>query len=269
MVEAKKKAAKKKTVKKTVAKKKQAKKQTQKASKAAKKSNKPEIVVSDEKSSSKNATWFLVGALVVIAAIIIGGVYLPQYLEEKKTPSDLSSYNNFEFSQDEEGHWYVRLGINDQIYNIIFYYHPTEVEDIRIDDDAYDVINKAASRVLMGDEDVRLVMALNPDEENFSSLVVASIELTKVVSESYHIYNIPTSSAITKPYDGLEEHQMLTCGQATNDTIVIYVRTADVNAVGVAAQNPHCIVVQGKTSKDVIRSADRFAYELLEVMRES
>ncbi|MFP4524257.1 MAG: hypothetical protein ACLFO2_03025 [Candidatus Woesearchaeota archaeon] len=242
---------------------KSAKKAAKKAApkKSAKKTSTKKASVEPEgKKESTKAVWYLVGALVVIAAILVIGAW--SSMDPASEDCD-EEYNNFCFIEQDDM-WSVRVMVNGQPYRVAVHHLPEELEDIPIDPKAVETV-QALSTMVNQTGDGRLFITMNPEAP--SGVVIAGVEIAKITGERYDIYNIPTRVGLTKrPESVSEDTPIVDCSSSGEDTFVIYLREHDRNYVGVPEQYPQCLVIQGTDADEVVKSADRFLYALFGVM---
>ncbi|MBN1275521.1 hypothetical protein JXA12_04495 [Candidatus Woesearchaeota archaeon] len=207
---------------------------------------------------------YLAAAVIIVIALILIFYYKPWQLLFPGGEDDLSSYNNYDLAKREDGLWYVRIVVNDQPYQVAMHHHPIEVELIPAEQDAVDVIRVMANRAAKG-YDSEAIIAMDPEAPG--ALVIAGVEIARVVGEKFNIFNIPTSSAFTKqPTSGATATPVLDCRDADEDTAVILIRVADDDRVAVPTNHPTCVVVQATTANKTIQAADRFVYALFGVI---
>jgi hypothetical protein len=219
-----------------------------------------DAVVRPKKSSK--ATLITVVSVLVVLTVFAALIFVPELLQKQKQED--SKYNNFEFEQYEDGLWGVRVEVNTNPYLVLMHYHPTEVDTIKVEQGAVDVINALATKVAVTGEG-QVYITMDPDAP--AGLAIAGVELAKVLGEKYGIYNIPTKAAFSKPKEGFGQSiPIITCQDAVNDTFVVYIREAENEYVGVPQDFNQCIVVQGSSANETIRVADRLVYALFNII---
>lgn len=233
------------------------KRATKKATKkTAKKS--VETVASNNSSSEKanNSKWLLITGIVVVVAVFA----LLTWLSQPK----IDPYNQFDFIQRADGLWDVKLDINNQPYTIVFHHHPNELEDIFVQENlVYHKINQIAYQVRqtgLGE----IYVAIDPKAP--ADLAMAFVEISKVTGELFNIYNIPTHGAYTRTSDIDDHIPVKTCADADEDTLILWIKTAEQGDNVIAEVSNNCVVLQGTNPDDTVRVADRFVYELLGIM---
>ncbi|MBR9702611.1 hypothetical protein GOV10_01115 [Candidatus Woesearchaeota archaeon] len=199
---------------------------------------------------------------IVIARVQILGDFFADFTDYKQEPKFVS-YNGFEFEERGSGNktiWVTRIDVNGQLYDIPFYYLPTEVEDILFEPGLADAISQAALRPEI------VYITLDPDEG--SRPVIGAVEISRLLGNRYGLLNLNVHATLTRPpanRTGTFNDTMtyMTCENATAGILIIQYEEADSNRVW---HEGNCIRVTYKTPEDSIRVSDRFAYELLSIM---
>lgn len=208
----------------------------------------------------KNGAWkFILALLIVVVLFIVGGVLFADYEREQST----LLYNGFLFEEKGSGNktiWVTRIDVNGQLYDIPFYYLPTEVEDVLFEPGLADAISHADIR-----PDI-VYMSLDP--EGGSRPVVGAVEVSRLLGNRYGLLNLNVHATLMRPpanrTDAFNDTMVyLTCDNATDGVLIIQYEEAESNRVW---HEGNCIRVTYKTPEDSIRVSDRFAYELLSIM---
>jgi len=237
------------------------KKAAKKTSSKKKAPSKKESAKPEGKKEGTKAVWYLVGALVVIAAILVIGAWTS--VDQDPGNDCDEEYNNFCFIEQNDL-WSVRVMVNGQPYRVAVHHLPGELEDIPVDPQAVETI-QALSTMANQTGDGRLFITMNPEAP--SGVAIAGVEIAKITGERYDIYDIPTRAGLTKrPESVSKDTPIVDCSSSGNETFVVYLREHDQNYVGVPEQYPQCIVIQGTDADEVVKSADRFLYALFGVM---
>ncbi len=209
-------------------------------------------VQKEEKPLSSGITlWICIFFIVIIVGAFFSYIYYTKVVRPK-----MYRYNGFDFYKGDLV-WTTEIQVGNQLYVIPFYNHPKDLEDIPVEPS----IEKKIDRLNSSD---RIFITLDPELE--SRAVVAAVELSRITGSRYKIYNIPTHGALTKPSvkskaDAI--NPIVTCANADNQTLVIWIKLGDLNQVH---SKENCILVEGKTSEDLVRSMDRLVYKLLRIM---
>jgi hypothetical protein len=210
-------------------------------------------ILAEEEGIEKNldgssGAWKFFLALFLIAIFIMG---FYGYDAFRSQPEDMS-YNGFPFAQSAEGFWVTQLQIDGQIFNIPFYYHPTEVVDIKMQTDA--VVP------LLTDVPQEIVVSISPNAT--SRVVIGGIEFSRLTGFRYNMLNIPTSSALSAMDEGGADFPVATCLDANeNKTVIQFIPG---NETIILRDGP-CIRLFYETEEDAIRVGDRLAYRILKV----
>jgi hypothetical protein len=219
---------------------------------AKKEENKKEVIVSKKKQNIQ----FIIFAAVLIL-ILLAIVFVPRYIH--KINLEKNKYNNFEFAKGEDGFWYTVVQKGDQPYQIPFYYHPSELEDIPVE--AY----LRAKFFDMRDNNGSIYITMDPDSAN-NTIVIAGVEIARITGNRYGLLNVPTHSAFIKqPKNATADTgtPIVTCNNANNKTMVIWLTLSNKNIV---YSYDYCVVLEAKNYRDMIRVADRLMYHLLGIM---
>lgn len=165
-------------------------------------------------------------------------------------------YNGFDFHKGDLV-WTTQVEVDGRLYAIPFYNHPKELETIVVEPG----IENKIKRLNSSD---KIFITIDPDLE--SRAVIAAVELSRITGSRYDIFNVPTQGALTRPsWKGKADsvNPVVTCANANNNTLVVWLKLGDVNAVH---SSDNCLLLEGKTGEDLIRVADRFVYRLLGIM---
>jgi len=182
--------------------------------------------------------------LIVVGAIIL--IFVATLLVSRFFLTENYSYNGFEFVK-RGNFWVIEIQKGAQPYHIELYYHPSELEDL--------VVEKNIEDIILDNHPSKVYITLNPRLS--STAVIAGTEIAKILGERNHIFNIPTSGALTEPSNN---QPVITCENATGQTSVIWIKTGPNNII---YSEDECIIIQGSDSNETIRLADRFVYGLL------
>jgi hypothetical protein len=213
------------------------------------------VVPSDEEeegpASVKGVIAFFI-AFGIILAVIVGIVAWNSY--HNKALQAENSYNGFDFAQAQGGLWITRIEARGQPYDIPFYFHPRDTEDVIVDP-------KATAPIYANPAEV--VISVDPNAP--SKVVIGAVEISRLLGSKYHIFNLYTHSALSAPPPTAMDIPIIDCRNATAQRVVIQFIEGkdDVIAVG---KNPNCIILQYTDANESVRVADRYAYMLLKIM---
>ncbi len=137
-----------------------------------------------------------------------------------------------------------------EVYDFAIRYSPKELEDITIQPGVQERILNSG------------FVYYTTDPKLSSKAVVAIIEVGRAIGDKYNIFNKPSKSGLTKE---VEESNVtaITCQDATDNVVVMYFKLGE--KTGVRSEG-NCILVEGETEWDIIRSSDRLLYQLLNIM---
>ncbi len=222
----------------------------------------PSIDAGTDRSISRRSLLFVLGAILVIALLIVAPLLYQRWHADRR--SDADRYNGFDFIPVREGNatlWVTRIQVGSQPYDIPFYYHPRETESVVLEPGL-------TARFL----DPRLrpkQVYLSLDPESRSVVVIAGVEVARILGYRYQLLNIDTRGAFFAPpvSEGAEtEHVVMTCDDATAERVVILFDEGPYEMIFTDNENPSCIHLQYREENGSIRVADRFAYGLLRIM---
>lgn len=211
----------------------------------------------EEKEMARESLIYTLTIVFVCVIILLGLIYVPQYLKSSKLESD--QYNHFSFVQDENGFWNTVVNKGDQPYTIPFYYHPRDLEDIILEENLRDKFFN------IRDVGGSIFITLDPDADS-NKIVIAGVEIAKITGERYGLLDVPTKSAFTKVPEGGSTNTataVVTCDQADEDTMVIWLVVSGKNLVSSVG---NCVVVEAKDYNETVRVADRLVYHLMGIM---
>lgn len=231
-----------------------------------KKKEKPKVVKDDtdyekeaeeEKEQEKKSNIYFLIAIGTIVVLIVAFITIPTLLSKVRIEND--SYNSFIF-QKKDKFWTTDIERNGLLNTVPFYYHPRELENIPSETNLSAKIFSAAAM-----ENASIIITLDPDLN--STAVQAAVQISRITGERYDIFNIPTHSAITNPpkeYQGNATFPIKTCKDASDNTVVIWLRKGEINGI---ISEGNCIIIQGTDESGLLRSAEKFTYILLGIMK--
>lgn len=204
----------------------------------------------------RNTIRFMILAAVLVI-VLLALVMVPQYVRKAKLDND--KYNNFEFVF-QDNLWYTMVEKGNQPYWVPFYYHPRQLEDIPVE------TGLRAKFFALRDNNGSIYITMDPDGED-NKIVIAGVEIAKITGQAYQLLNVPTHSAFINPPKNASvnsETPIVTCAQASNRTLVIWLTLSDKN---IAYSRGNCIILEARTYNDTVRVADRTMYDLLGIMQ--
>jgi len=231
------------------------KKENSELKKEEKKTNelsKEEVVI---KSKRQNIQFIIFAGILILIFLAI--VFVPRYIHQANV--DKNKYNGFDFVKDEEGYWYTIVQKGNQPYQIPFYYHPSELEDIPVDASIRDKFFS------LRDNNGSIYITMDPDGNN-NTIVIAGVEIAKVTGQRYGLLNVDTHSAFIKPPKNTTVDTgtpVVTCSDANNKIMVIWITLSQKNIV---YSYGNCVILEATNYRDMIKVADRLMYNLLGIM---
>jgi len=194
-----------------------------------------------------NTDRIVIFGLVFIIIFIIGFILSLQYfasVEDNTLPdSELKSFNNFVF-ENREGFWFTTVTLDNRtLYELMFYYHPA---------DTLNVSTQKQMKYLFANVNLTYI-TLDPDLP--SKAVIAGTEISKILGK---VFRKRVIGAITRPAN--TDTSIITCENNTASSRVILLNITQDTRI---YSDNNCIIIEGSSPNELIRAADRFAYELL------
>jgi len=104
----------------------------------------------------------------------------------------------------------------------------------------------------------KIYISYNPNQEGISKVVIAAIEIARVVPL---VIGLPITEAYTEDSEPINPNVPLkTCTDASETTAVIVLEVSDSNEV---VREGECVIVRGETPDNLILSADKFGMHLV------
>ncbi|MFH1971932.1 MAG: hypothetical protein ABIJ18_00465 [archaeon] len=198
-------------------------------------------------TNNKQINYVIIGTVAVLMIMAIGVYFI------KEGSSGTYRYTNgnsvFDVNIISESETKIPIYIKDQSYIVTLRYDPASLEDIP----------------LYGEPDRRLeqddlvVITIDPEQNLTGKTIVAVYELEKFINNQF-FYNLPVYTAVTSEY---KDSVVVNCDHASNSQTVIMVTLGEETQV---YTNNYCIVVMGTDEDEIMRAADRLAYNLLGIM---
>jgi len=197
--------------------------------------------------------FIILGIIVVVIAALI---FLSKYLSNNKSAGAIE-YNHYAFQKYEGNKWMTQQMIRGKLYDIPFYYNPTQVLDIPID--PYSI-----SRIRNFSYNPNGTVYVSVDPNESSKVVLAAVEYVRILGKQYDIYNMDVKSAINKPVvNQTTDYSIVTCKNQSINTLVIYQTISDKNLVSVKG---NCIIIEAINATETVRVADAFSFKLLDII---
>jgi hypothetical protein len=197
--------------------------------------------------------WKFFLAFGIVLLLIVGIVAWQKYSQQAQ--QEQNRYNGFDFSKAQGGLWVTRVEVRGQAYVIPFYNHPRDLEDIVRDPNATLPIYRRPAEV-----------AISVDPEAPSKVVVAAVEVSRLLGSKYNLFNLYTHSALSRAPSVPVDVPILDCNNATPDRVVIQFIEGKEDVITRWSENPNCIILQYTDANESVRVADKYAYMLLKVM---
>lgn len=218
--------------------------------------------VQETKSPKNKSEKSTIITLVVIAIVVVIGIatYFIFFGAKTSNNPNIVNYNNYIFQKSADNQWYTQMQIRNTPYNIGFHYNPFEVQNVTYDSTyiAYNIKTFQSRH-----PDGNVYITVDPDAS--SKLVVAGVEIAKILGKAYNIYNFNVSSSITRAPQGFAgTYPIITCSNATGDTMVVWMVVNKENRI---SMSNNCVIVESISDNESSRVADALAFRLLDIMQ--
>jgi hypothetical protein len=185
--------------------------------------------------------------IIIIAAIILGLASLsPLVFFEDKNEYD---YDNFKVQRTPTG-WLTWVYKGEQPYLVQLRHDPETLENITIDSNIRGlVLSKPALATTVG---------LNLT----ARATIGAIDIANILGRRLGLIGIQVIGATTEFAN--EQTYVINCDDVQENLNVAVLRLGNKTSVHLEKD---CIILEGETEEDITRAADRFVYQILEVMK--
>jgi len=198
-------------------------------------------------TSNKQINYVVIGTVAILIVMAIGLYFI------KEGPNDTYKYTNgnsvFDVTIISESETKIPIFIEDQSYIVTLRYDPASLEEIPL-------YGEPERRL---EQDELVVITIDPEQNLTGKTVVAVYELEKIINSQF-FYNLPVYTAVTSEF---KDSVVVNCDHASNSQTVIMVTLGEETQV--YTEN-YCIIVMGTNEDEIMRAADRLAYNLLGIM---
>ena len=210
----------------------------------------------------------LITILVIIAVILVlfiatyfGIIYYREYKTKKEIASRTLRYNNMTFIK-ENNEWITKFKVGPQPYIMSFYYSPLDAENVSMEYAGGTTPVNRIKTFRQFHPDGKVYITVNPNDS--SSVVIAAVEVSKILGTGYNLYNLNVSSAVTTQIND-SAYPVITCkDQNSSSTLVIWIVVNKENKLSALG---NCIVVEAKSTNETILVADALSYRLLNIIQ--
>jgi hypothetical protein len=207
---------------------------------------------SKNKERLSAGAWFIIILIVIIVLVIVGFTIGKQF----RPYEDPYEYNHFKFYKNGDL-WVTQVQMNGVLHTIPFYYHPSQLEDIMVEENIAAKVFKPTTEMIL--------ITLDPDSGSIPGQ--AGVQISRLTGERFGVYKIPTFGAITRMDETVNETnqtiRIATCNAASDTISVIYIKIGKNNIIH---SDGECVILEGATAEDTVRVAERFDYEILGIM---
>ncbi len=216
------------------------------------------------KESVKRGLLFFILFIIFVVVAIFGPLtyHSWQLRQEAKT----NQYHGFDFKPVTNGEttfWVTQLDVGGQLYNIPFYFHPRDTEQV--------ILQQGVTERFLNPKERPPLIYITVPRDGGSHPVVGGVEISRLTGYKYGLLKIDTRSALQAPATGGLETPVVTCADANENMTVLSFDPSEQNLIVEDKTNSYCIHLFYKNNSqsgddDSIRVADRFAYGLLRIM---
>ena len=184
--------------------------------------------------------------ILIIAAIVLLLAALSP-LVMKKNPKEYN-YNDFKLQKTPTG-WVTWAYKGEQPYLLQLRHGPKTLENISIDENIRDLVLSKPS------------LATTVDNNLTSRAVIGAMDIANILGRRLGLYGIQVIGATTEFAN--EGTYVINCNDVQENMNVAVLRLGEKTEIKLEEE---CIIIQGETEEDINRAADRFVYNILEVM---
>ncbi len=203
------------------------------------------------------------GVIVVVLILI----FLVPQMFNKSGPNDIFQatlegkedanhyiYNGYAIVK-EGPLWFTQIQKGGDLYTLPMAYDPRNVQNI------------PTELALLGKiyNSQRVYFTMDPEAS--SKMVLASIEVGRIIGTKYNMLNKATEGTFTRALEGADNISVVTCADSDPDDVVLQFYVSNETSVKSSKQYPYCVSVTGKTEDDVVRAADKLAYFLVGIIK--
>lgn len=229
-------------------------------SKSKKQEEKNKKSDSTKEKSNKNffqSTTFQYMLMLVVLIIIFVAISI---FTTTNTPNHGSAvdgvYNGFMFEKVSGGFWQTTMKTVEGDKEIIFHYHPAELENLKFDKSVLEYLKAAKEAKGF------FFVSIRPEIDNNGEAAIAGIEVAKMASRVLGFDN-RTKSALTEQNNETPSN-IASCEFSSQNAFVIELGLADETTMVV---QPYCAQLLGSDLDETIKLADMFVYYASGVMK--
>ncbi|MBI2508202.1 hypothetical protein HYV89_04580 [Candidatus Woesearchaeota archaeon] len=183
--------------------------------------------------------------MIIVAVVLALAALSPLVII--KNPNEYE-YNNFKLQKSPTG-WVTWAYKGEQPYLLQLRHDPKTLENITVDDRIRDlVLSKPA-------------LATTIDPNLTSRAVLGAIDIANILGRRLGLYGIQVIGATTEFANN--GTYVIDCSDVQKDLNVAVLKLGEKTEIKLEG---NCIIIQGATEEDINRAADRFIYEIIEVM---
>lgn len=157
----------------------------------------------------------------------------------RNSPGGGGEYNGYSFVRDGS-YWTT----NYEGKTLKFRYLPTSLENMSLDENAVNTIRNSPG----------FLLTFNPESEKVQNLELARLQMERTFGNKLGKY---IGSGVTKNVSGYEKLPVITCNNATRNTIVVNMQPA--NETGFEYEN-NCLNMNYRNPSSILMLKDRLIY---------
>jgi hypothetical protein len=184
-----------------------------------------------------------VGLLIVIIMVMSTLGYM---IIEGDQNSNSDRYNGHKLIS-QNNYWYIEYAGK----QIRLRFHPSTVDNIPLQSDARDLINK--SKVLL--------LSINPEDKNIQYVELVRLELEREMPDLFKEYVLTGVVNSTPAYSAFNK---ISCQNATIDAPVVFFTTGSNESFEYSG---YCLTVKAKSGNDLLIMKDRFILGLAGIIQ--
>jgi hypothetical protein len=184
-----------------------------------------------------------VGLLIVVIMVMSTLGYM---IIEGDQNANGDNYNGYKLLS-QNNYWYVNYAGK----QIKLRFHPSIMDNIPLQNDARDLLNK--SQVIL--------LSINPNDKNIQYAELVRVELEREMPVLFNEYVFAGVTEITPAYSS---YSVIGCQNATVDAPIVYLTTGDNESF---EYSDYCLTVNARTGNDMLIMKDRLILGLAGIIK--
>lgn len=213
-------------------------------------------MVKHNKTYKQNKRDNSIGIIIAVVAILVIAIVTVAIVSKGPRVS-YDTYNGFSFTQTGK-YWLTYVELEGSPYEVPFYNHPLDVENIYYDEEITPFILYEPHKTFY----------IAVSDNVGSTPVLAGTNIARVTGR---LYGMPTKSALyveEEMRDNESSFPYKTCKDATSLEPVFWIHVNDVDKrIYRDSENPYCIILGASDNEGILAVADVFVYKILQIMK--